>query len=248
MKSILICLIAIGATSCNHQMQGQMIDNKKAILQNCNENTVPLILSGLFENRRGVLQTYVNNARINIRNFSEKYGWGDLAREDFMDSAVIFGNKDDFNMTLLKLAGADTSIKLPDTYCAALEKRTLLSVSPEFYSKVFPEGQEEMAFEKLLTHEIAHRLHVRILNGDEEAMGPIWFYEGFAMYVANQFSGSKIILGKEEMIKIMKDSDRGSYMKYNYIFRYFVKKISLKELIIKAKDENFNDELIFLLE
>jgi hypothetical protein len=31
-------------------------------------------------------------------------------------------------------------------------------------------------FEKLLTHEMAHRLHIRILDGSEEAMGPVWFY------------------------------------------------------------------------
>jgi len=57
---------------------------------------------------------------------------------------------------------------------------------------------------------------------------------------SNQFSESDIILSKEEMIKIMKEPDRGSYVKYNYIFRYFVKKVPLKELILKAKDERFN--------
>lgn len=244
----IICLITIVAISCNHQEQGQNTDNKISTSQNGNENTIPLILPGSMENRRDELQTYVNNAIMNIRNFSGKYGWEDLTKEDFMDSVIIFDDKNDFNITLLKLAGADTSMNLPDTYCAALEKRTLLSVSPELYSKVFPEGIEEKSFEKLLTHEIAHRLHVRILKGDEEAMGPIWFYEGFAMYVANQFSGSDIILSKEEMIKIMKDPDRGSYVKYNYIFRYFVKRISLKGLIVKAKDEDFNNELILLFD
>jgi hypothetical protein len=247
MKYILICLIAIGAFSCNHQKQGQNTDDEKSIVQNGSKNTIPIILPYSLENRRDELQTYVNNARINIRKFSGKYGWKDLTKEDFMDSVIIFDDKNVFNITLLKLAGADTTMNLPDTYCAALERRTLLSVSPEFYSKVFPEGIEEKSFEKLLTHEIAHRLHVRILKGDEEAMGPIWFYEGFAMYVANQFSESDMRLSKEEMIKIMIDPDRGSYVKYNYIFRYFAEKIQLKELILKAKNKNFNDELILLL-
>ncbi|HBS89048.1 MAG: hypothetical protein A2W91_06705 [Bacteroidetes bacterium GWF2_38_335] len=248
MKYIFILLIAIVAISCNYQKQKQNTDNKESIVQNDNVNAIPLILPSTLENRRDELQTYVNNAKINISNFSKKYGWQDLMKEDFMDSVIIFDNKNDFNIALLKLAGADTTMSLPDTYCAALEKRTLLSVSPEFYSKVFPEGIEEKSFEKLLTHEIAHRLHVRILKGDEEAMGPIWFYEGFAMFVANQFSESDIILSQEEIIKIMKDPDRGSYVKYNYIFRYFAEKIPLKELISKAKNEDFNDELILLLE
>lgn len=217
-------------------------------MQNGSKNTIPLILPYSLEKRKDEFQTYVNNAITNIKNFSMKYGWEDLTKDDFMDSVMFFDDKNDFNITLLKLAGADLTMNLPDTYCAALERRTLLSVTPEFYSKVFPEGIEEKSFEKLLTHEIAHGLHVRILNGEEEAMGPIWFYEGFAMYVANQFSESDIKLSKEEMIKIMKDPERGSYLKYNYIFRYFAEKIRIKELIYKAKKENFNDELILLLE
>ncbi len=164
-----------------------------------------------------------------------------------MDSVMIFEDKNIFNKTILKLVDADTSMKLPDTFCAALENRTLVSVSPEFYTKAYPEGIEDQSFEKLLTHEIAHRLHIRILNGDEEAMGPIWFYEGFAIYVANQFAESNIVLNREEMIQIMKEPERGSYLKYNYIFRYFVTKMSLKELILKAKNENFNEELILML-
>lgn len=247
MKYILISLIAIIAISCNHQKQGQNTDNNKSILQNRDQISILLIVPNSLENRREELQSYVNAARKNIRNFSEKYGWEGLSKEEFMDSVIIFDDKNHFNLTLLKLAEADTTMKLPDTYCAALEKRTLVAVTPEFYSKVYPDGIEERSFEKLLTHEIAHRLHVRILKGDEEAMGPIWFYEGFAMYTANQFSKSDIILNKEEIINIMKDPDRGSYVKYNYIFRNFVKTIPLKEFIIKANNKNFNEELILML-
>ena len=138
-------------------------------------------------------------------------------------------------------------MELPETYCGALEKRTLLVVSPEYYSKVYPEGIETNSYEKLLTHEIAHRLHIKILKGDEEAMGPIWFYEGFAMFVADQFSKSEVKLSKEEMIEIMNNPDRGSYSNYCYIFRYFVNKVPLKEMIFKAKNVNFNEELILLL-
>ncbi|MGD9487511.1 MAG: hypothetical protein AB7W47_05780 [Calditrichaceae bacterium] len=244
MRQIFIYLILAGTISCNNPKQDQNSESINSQLEINDTISIRLILPSSLENRRQEFLDYVNSARKNIRDFSEKYEWKDITKDEFMDSVIIFDNKNYFNKTLLKLAGADTSINLPDTYCAALEKRTLVSVSPEFYSKVYPEGIEENSFEKLLTHEIAHQLHVRILKGDEEAMGPIWFYEGFAMYVANQFSGSNIVLSKEEMIKIMGNPDRGSYIKYNYIFRYFVSKISLKELIFKAKNENFNEELI----
>jgi len=214
-----------------------------------NSTSVPilLILPDSLKSRRIEFRDYVNAARVNIISFAKEYGWGELTKEEFMDRVIIFDDKNEFNLTLLKLAEADPTKHLPDTYCAALEKRTLISVTPEYFSEVYPEGNEDRSFEKLLTHEIAHRLHIRILNGDEKAMGPIWFYEGFAIYTADQFSISDIILSKEEMIKIMKDPERGSYVKYSYIFRYFVNKVPLKELIIKAKDENFNDELILMI-
>jgi len=215
--------------------------------QNSASVSVPLILPDSLESRRIEFLDYVNAARVNIISFAKEYGWGVLTKEEFMDRVIIFDYKNEFNLTLLKLAEADPTKHLPDTYCAALEKRTLISVTPEYFSEVYPEGNEDRSFEKLLTHEIAHRLHIRILNGEEKAMGPIWFYEGFAIYAADQFSISDIILSKEEMIKIMKDPERGSYVNYNYIFRYFVNKVPLKELILKAKEENFNDELIIML-
>ena len=50
-----------------------------------------------------------------------------------------------------------------------------MSVSPKVYSQIYTEGIEEKSFEKLITHEMVHSLHIRILNGNEEAAGPICF-------------------------------------------------------------------------
>jgi hypothetical protein len=237
MKYLFISLILVFFITCNSINQDNL-NKKQALL------AIPVSIPKTLENRRKEFQSYVEAARNNINAFAKKYEWQNLTKDDFIDSVMIFDNKNKFNITLLKLAEADTLTELPQTYCAALEKRTLVAVSPEYYANVYPAGVESRYYEKLLTHEIAHRLHVRILNGHEEEMGPIWFYEGFAIFVAGQFSNSVINLNKEEMTDVMKDSVRGSYEKYSFIFRYFLKKVSLKELIIKAKDENFNDWLI----
>ncbi|TAK63164.1 MAG: hypothetical protein EPO24_04415 [Bacteroidetes bacterium] len=244
MKIGFLILVAFLIISCNRQHQSQPSTSAKPATQNARIASIRLILPASLERRRTELQNYFDAATRNIQNFSSIYEWGDLAKEEFMDSVMFFDDKHQFNIALLTLAEADTTMKLADTYCAALEKKTLVAMTPEFYSKVFPEGIEEHSFEKLLTHEIAHRLHVRILKGDEEAMGPIWFYEGFAMFAADQLSKSNIVLSNGEMIKLMNEAERGSYSKYNYIFRYFVKAIPLKELLAKAKNNNFNEELI----
>jgi hypothetical protein len=135
------------------------------------------------------------------------------------------------------MANADPTIILPETYCAALENRVLLYVSPEVYLKNYPEGAEENAFEKLITHEMAHRLHIRVLGGNEDAMGPIWFFEGFAIYAAGQFEN--YVLPPTDIWETIESTARGSYKKYGAAFRYFMKRTSMRELIEHAGDEGF---------
>jgi hypothetical protein len=171
--------------------------------------------------------------------FANNYPWDSLGKINYFDSVLVFDKKESFDRALLSITESDPDIELPQTYCAALEKRILIVVSPEIYSTNYPEGIEEDSYAKLLTHEIAHRLHIRILKGKEDLMGPIWFYEGFAIYVADQFVNSKTILTNEELWAIIKTTERGSYIKYSYIFRHFATNIPLNTLINKAGEEDF---------
>lgn len=242
MKSILSLSFLLIMVSC--KFQSREINPENDHEMDVVKDKIKLILDGRLELRKLEFMAYLVLAEKNIKRFSDENGWPDLTGESFYDSVMIFDDKQKFDFALLKIAGADTTMELPDSYCAALENRTLLAVTPEIYSKVYPQGIEDNSYAKLLTHEIAHRLHVRILQGNEDAMGPVWFYEGFALYAADQFVRSGVKLDKNEMVELMTDPERGSYGKYNYIFRYFTKKVSLHELIVKAKDEHFNEWLI----
>ena len=88
---------------------------------------------------------------------------------------------------------------------------------------------------------MAHRLHIRILEGDEDAMGPIWFYEGFAIYAAGQFE--TFSLDSTEIWKIVRSTERESYRKYGAVFRYFLKMVSIRELIEHAGKDDFQEWL-----
>jgi hypothetical protein len=94
-------------------------------------------------------------------------------------------------------------------------------VSPELYAKNYSEGVEEDSYEKLLAHEIAQRLHIRISNDDEGRMGPPWFFEGFAIYAVEQFRESTCKPSSTEIREILSSSKRGSYKKYNDVSRFF---------------------------
>ena len=202
-----------------------------------------LLLPASLEPRRAEFEGYIAKAMENVRAFAAKYGWSSLVHESFFDKVMIFDVKKDFDRTLLKLCKMDPGMVLPESYCGALEERNLIAVSPEYYDKVYPAGREPDSFIKLLTHEICHRLHVRILNNDEEAMGPVWFFEGFAIFAADQFTQSKIKLTEADIWNIVNDPDRGSYEKYSHVFKYFADKIPLKELVANAKREDLTDWL-----
>lgn len=205
--------------------------------------TPKLMLSPALEPRRAEFGASVRKSTGIVRKFAGRRGWDSLAAEPFMDSVMVFDDKRTFDRTLLSLVGADTSTKLPAGYCAALERRTMVVVTPEFYARVYPEGVEDGSYAKLLAHEMAHRLHIRILKGDEEAMGPIWFYEGFAVHAADQFVGQMQELGLDEVREITGCSDRGNYRDYRRVLEHYLKKALLSELIARAGGQGFDEWL-----
>ena len=200
---------------------------------------VPLILPESLEHERSGLEFFLLGAQKQIANFAHLHGWKDLTQQSFFDRAEIYDTKEAFDRALARIACVAEQTKFPRTYSAALENRVLMAVSPALYSENYPEGVEEDSYMKLLAHEIAHRLHVRILKGNEEAMGPIWFFEGFAIYAANQFSYNSAHLQPAEIQSIFSESARTSYKKYGTLFRYLTKKFSVKELIERAKKTDF---------
>lgn len=198
-----------------------------------------LVLPESLATRRRELTDAVATALLRVRSFARTYGWEELTWESFMDRVKIFDKKRDFDHALLTEAGQDPTTQLPATYCAALENRVLMAVSPELYAQAYPEGIEEASYEKLLAHEIAHRLHVRILAGNEEAMGPIWFFEGFAIFAADQLGKTQVTLTPQEIWDVVGDPERGSYAKCAMVFRRFAAKAPLPVLVKKAGEPGF---------
>ncbi len=232
----LFCLVLLAG--CRASSESPILNKTKGSDGNKMKN-IPVILPAGLEKRRVEFEQALAAARKRIGDFAEKNGWAPLATESFADSFVVFADKGAFDEAILKSAGLDIGTKLPKTYSAALENRVLMAVTPEIFIKNFPEGMEENYYEKLLTHEIAHRLHIRILNGNEEAMGPVWFFEGFAIYAADQLKLRDYRMSPGEIWRTIGDTERGDYRKYGYIFRHFAQKAPLDTLIHRAGDDDF---------
>src|SRR5271157_421979 len=204
----------------------------------------PLALPLSLEPRRTQFEHALLGAQRRIVRFAERYGWKSLVRESFFDRAEIFNVKAEFDKAIAVVAELPVSTVLPKTYSAVLERRVLMAVSPELYAENYPEGIEEDSYEKLLAHEIAHRLHISILNGDEGRMGPTWFFEGFATYAASQFKEFIRRPSATEIRDIVSSSKRGSYRKYHDVFRFFAEKVSLPEMIERAATGDFSEWLL----
>ena len=200
---------------------------------------LPLVLDAPLEPQRNNLKKTLVAAQKRLREFAINYDWYAHVQKPFAHQAHIYNSKVNFDHDLLEISGMDTTIELPKTYCAALENNILMCVSPELYREVYPEGDEEDSFQKLITHEMAHRLHIRILDGDEEAMGPVWFYEGFALYAADQFTRSMPDLSKDEIWKVVNEKERGDYRKYATVFRHFASVVSIHQLVEMAGKQDF---------
>ncbi len=201
---------------------------------------IPIKLSNSLEGERQKFEEILFAAQVRLKAFALENNWEQYIEETFADIVEIYDSKEEFDNTIRQVCELEPTVKLDKKFSAALEKRRLITISPELYAENYPDGMEENSFEKLLTHEMVHRFHIRLLNGDEDAMGPIWFFEGFAIYAAGQFSNSKLKLTENEIWEIVNSTVRGSYKKYGFIFRYFLEKIPLNEMIEQAREKNFN--------
>ncbi len=195
------------------------------------QDCVPIYLPSTLEPIRDELRKTLREANLILQVFSRCYGWEDHLNPPFAHAVIIADSKPDFGHMVCRLMNIPEEKELPPTACAVLEKNILVVVSPSVYADIYPEGVEPHGYSRLMAHEMAHRLHIRILGGDEDAMGPIWFYEGFAIFAAGQFSQSLPELTPEAIRMIMKDPERGSYRNYATAFRYALCQYSIIELV-----------------
>jgi len=204
---------------------------------------IPLSLPKSLEPRRAEFEADLIEAQKRLRTFAEKNGWAHLTERPFMHKAAIYDAKVDYDNHLYEIEPSLCGQSIPATYTAAIEKNMFFAVSPEICDSVFPQGREKDSYIKLILHELAHRLHVRLLKHDEERMGPVWFYEGFAIYAADQYEAVAPKLTESEITEIVNATKRGSYLQYRTVFYRFLAKHSLADLIKHAGDKDFTDWL-----
>jgi hypothetical protein len=202
---------------------------------------VLVIVSDPQDSRREEYRRIFHNAQRRLLAFAKANGWANLMNESFVKQVEIYDSKVAFDRRLCELDLQARNAAIPKTFVAAVENGSLLVVSPEVLNDNVPEARSlPDAYEKLMVHELAHRLHIRVCHGDENRMGPIWFWEGFATYAADQYPGNKP-LADNEMWQVINAKQRGSYKKYNAVFTQLLKQTgcNLSDYVAHAGESDF---------
>ncbi len=201
------------------------------------ETLVPVFFPDGYDGDPAVIRQAVDRAQGRIDRFAADHGWEEQSRPLPYDSVEVFARQDQLKARLAEMFEVSPEA-FPAGVVTVCEKRILMAVSPEEYAQVTPHlAGEQHAWEKLLAHEIAHRLHVAILDGDEEAMGPTWFFEGFATLGAGQFAQDPLPSNPWTALSSQ------DYRDFVGTLRYLTQSISLPALVRRAGEPDFEDWL-----
>ncbi len=185
----------------------------------------------------------IKGAIAQILEFSRSKQLDVRTSEQFITKATVYDSKSSFDKFIEASPGWKTGSKVPATYVGFGEKKEFFVVSWKAYQEIHPNDSRK-EYEKLIVHEIAHLFHAAYLKGDEDKMGPVWFYEGFACVVAGQYPDASL---PQDFASVINAQNRASYKDYVAIFRELLKKYSIRELLDKANDKNFNAWAISVL-
>lgn len=202
---------------------------------------IPLELPSTEEKRRTWYEKVVRDAQERISIFAFNHQWSEHVSTPLIKRIRVYETKEKFDSEVKNAFKYDSEIELPQSFSAIIADGILLAVTPNKYNENYKVGQEEHAYEKLFAHELAHELHIRILEGEEEQMGPRWFFEGFALYAANQFDNSLLELTKDDIRMIVSSNKSVTYAYYRLIMDELLLYMELKDAVEHAKYQNFKD-------
>lgn len=206
----------------------------------------PIVVPASLAGQEVAVRADVNAACALIRAFAARHGWADLVGGCFYDRVEVFDSAAQLKERVRVIHDLEPDARLPDGVVAGLEKRILLAVTAEEDRRLNPEyTRQPDSWRRLLAHEMAHRLHVAILDGDEDAMGPTWFFEGFAVFASGQELGDPLVYSTaEEALEGVHAKGPLAYRRYGAALKFFAGRIPLTQLVVRAGAEGFEEWLI----
>lgn len=203
-----------------------------------------LVCSNRLKPRKTQFASAVVEAYSIVNSFASLNGWLDYMQKPLFTSVHIFETWEKLWQKIKYMTRSPEESPPTDGLSAAIHSGCLMAVTQEEYERLRPEyASVDKPWARLLAHEIAHQLHIRIV-GTEKKMGPKWFYEGFAMYASGQRFSGHVITSFEGVLEAMHAESRGSYAKYVAAFEFFLDRIDLKQMLREAGKREFEAWLL----
>ncbi|MBI5548532.1 MAG: hypothetical protein HY901_32010 [Deltaproteobacteria bacterium] len=181
-----------------------------------------------------------------VAAFARQEGWDPALARGTFDAVEVFDTQDALWRRVLSLNSLPQDTPLPTSgLVAGIEKRVFVVVCPAEYLRLNPEyARRTESWRRLLAHEIAHRLHVNTLAGNDDAMGPVWFFEGFAVLAAGQNLDEGLAYPDvKEALAATKEKGPLAYRRFVAAVRLLAARHPLKELVAKANEAGFEEWL-----
>lgn len=185
--------------------------------------------------------TAVEQAMQNVDAFARAYKLEKYLEKPIISSAEVVRDRARLEHRLREMYGAPPSVVFPPGLSAGNDAKSILVIMPEEEAKKYSAKFIEAGFYvKLLTHELIHLLHIRLVDGKEDEMGPMWFFEGFAVMGSKQLENFEWPAFQKEFVEIL-DPKRGDYRKYGFAVRNLARKQEISELVQRARRADFDD-------
>ena len=182
-----------------------------------------------------------------VKLFADKHDLPVAALQEMIQTMYVYHDHNQFSIDLSKMFNVKKNEILP-SYVGTIVNHALFIMDKEYFLIQNPSYIGDSEYIKLIAHELAHEYHIFLLDGNENDMGPIWFYEGFATAVANQYEDQDKSYSKEKIKEVILTNDRNSYAVYRRLFEIIEINFDMAYILRAINNPHFVNRIIDLIE
>ena len=180
----------------------------------------------------------MDDAELLVASFAFSHDFGTAYSRGIAREVQVFATKEAFDHFLQVTGEWPAQTPVPANVVAVFNNGRLLAAAEVDARRTNPAIDSHDAYVRILAHELVHGLHVAVLRGDKAAMGPRWFFEGFAVAAAGQFDEQHI--SQADYRAVIAGLPKADYRLFGAAVRKLAQTHSYAELIERARKPDFD--------
>lgn len=181
----------------------------------------------------------MDDAELLIASFAFSHDFGNAYSRGIAHEVQVFATKAEFDRFLQVTGEWPAQTQVPENVVSVFNNGRLLATAEADARRTNPAIDSHDAYVRILAHELVHGLHVAVLRGDKSAMGPRWFFEGFAVAAAGQFDEQQI--SAADYRAVIAGLPKADYRLFGATVRKLAQTHSYADLIERARKPGFDE-------